>query len=292
MKITIPHDKKFFFAWYELFKKLIKKKKIFYLNNTVTIVPMAGKGQRFFKEGYSISKPFIKVTKDFMVNQAIKCLPKTNGIYFGRLKSNKKIRLKGHSVFFNKVLKGQACSTAKILKNVPENISLLITSCDNGIIFDHKKFINLISNSKIDIVVFSYTNNFANIYNPEIYSWLKLKKNNSIGKVYVKKFIFKNPLKEMAIVGTFYFKNKNIFLNAFKSLLKNKHTTNNEYYIDDLINESIKLNYKVKNFTVDNYVCWGTPNDLSVFQYFQKIFSSVNWHPYRMHKDFMYKKLN
>ena len=27
MKITIPHDKKFFFAWYELFKKLIKKKK-------------------------------------------------------------------------------------------------------------------------------------------------------------------------------------------------------------------------------------------------------------------------
>jgi len=292
MKIVTPADKNFFLAWYDLFKKLIKKKKISYLKNTVTVVPMAGKGQRFFKEGYYISKPFIRVTKDFMVNQAIKCLPKTSGIYFGRLISNKQIRLKGHSVFFNKVLKGQACSTAMILKKVPKNPSLLVTSCDNGIIFDHKKFINLINNSKIDIVVFSYTNNFANFYNPEMYSWLKLKKNNLIEKVYVKKFIFKNPLKELAIVGTFYFKNKSIFTNAFKSLLRNKHTTNDEYYLDDLINESIKLNYKVKNFTVDNYVCWGTPNDLRIFQYFQKIFSSVNWHPYNIYKDFMYKKLN
>ena len=91
MKIITPADKNFFLAWYDLFKKLIKKKKISYLKNTVTIVPMAGKGQRFFKEGYYISKPFIKVTKDFMVNQAIKCLPKTSGIYFGRLKSNNKL---------------------------------------------------------------------------------------------------------------------------------------------------------------------------------------------------------
>jgi bifunctional N-acetylglucosamine-1-phosphate-uridyltransferase/glucosamine-1-phosphate-acetyltransferase GlmU-like protein len=124
-----------------------------------------------------------------------------------------------------------------------------------------------------------------------MYSWLKLKNNNFIKKVFVKKFIFKNPLKEFAIVGTFYFKNKNIFTNAFKSLLRNKRTTNGEYYIDDLINEAIKLKYKVKNFTVDNYVCWGTPNDLRIFQYFQKIFSSVSWHPYNMYKDFMYKKL-
>ena len=290
MKIIIPNEKNFFLAWYNLFKKLIKKKKILQLKNTVTIVPMAGKGNRFFKEGYSVSKPFIKVTKDFMVNQAVKCLPKTDQIYFGRLKSSKKIKLKGRSVFFDKVLKGQACSTAMILKNVPKNPSLLVTSCDNGIIFDHKKFINLINKSKIDIVVFSYTNSFANLYNPEMYSWLKLKNDNFIKRVYVKKFIFKNPLKELAIVGTFYFKNKNIFTNAFKSLVRNKRTTNGEYYIDDLINESIKLNYKVKNFTVDDYVCWGTPNDLRIFQYFQKIFSSVNWHPYNIYKDFLYKK--
>ena len=43
---------------------------------------------------------------------------------------------------------------------------------------------------------------------------------------------------------------------------------------------------EVKNFEVDNYICWGTPNDLKTYQYWQRFFNKVGWHPYEYSKDY------
>ena len=59
-----------------------------------------------------------------------------------------------------------------------------------------------------------------------------------------------------------------------------------QYYIDSLINYSIDLGYKVKNFEIDEYICWGTPNDLKIYQYWQNFFNKVNWHDYSYDKDY------
>ena len=42
------------------------------------------------------------------------------------------------------------------------------------------------------------------------------------------------------------------------------------------------LNY---GFEVDNYLCWGTPNDYETFIYWQSFFHKAQWHPYNLQKD-------
>ncbi|MEW9501057.1 hypothetical protein [Jeotgalibacillus marinus] len=41
----------------------------------------------------------------------------------------------------------------------------------------------------------------------------------------------------------------------------------------------------MKVFEVDHYICWGTPNDLKTFEYWQSFFHKCNWHPYTLDKD-------
>ena len=60
---------------------------------------------------------------------------------------------------------------------------------------------------------------------------------------------------------------------------------NDEYYVDTLINDAIKLGYRCAFFEVDRYICWGTPNDLRTFEYWQSCFNSWESHPYKKVKD-------
>ena len=39
-------------------------------------------------------------------------------------------------------------------------------------------------------------------------------------------------------------------------------------------------------FEVDHYICWGTPNDLQTYQYWQRFFNKVEWHPYNYDRDY------
>ena len=49
--------------------------------------------------------------------------------------------------------------------------------------------------------------------------------------------------------------------------------------------ELINLGLHVKVFEVENYLCWGTPNDYETFIYWQSFFHKARWHPYNLQKD-------
>ena len=49
--------------------------------------------------------------------------------------------------------------------------------------------------------------------------------------------------------------------------------TNNEFYVDDVINQNILMGLNVKVFEVENYICWGTPDDLKIFEYWDEYFN-------------------
>ena len=64
--------------------------------------------------------------------------------------------------------------------------------------------------------------------------------------------------------------------------MKRRHAkVNNEYYVDTSINDAIKLGLKCVLFEIDYYICWGTPNDLRTFEYWQKCFDKWKGHPYQ-----------
>jgi dTDP-glucose pyrophosphorylase len=246
---------------------------------------MAGAGSRFSKEGYEVPKPFIPVNGNNMVNQALRCLPKTDKTIFGCLVKHKEFSLLGDIVWVDDILPGQACTTEKLVNTLDEE-SIIVSACDNGVFYDEKKFLDLVEDKTNDIIVWSYKNNYTSFHNPNMYSWLQIDENDDVKKVSVKNFQGDDPTKENAIVGTMFFRNKEIYLNSLHQLYNKNTRTNGEFYIDNLINESIDLGYKVKNFTVDEYICWGTPNDLKTYEYWQKFFNKVDWHPYEYSKDY------
>ena len=60
---------------------------------------------------------------------------------------------------------------------------------------------------------------------------------------------------------------------------------NGEYYVDMLINDAIALGLRCVVFEIDYYICWGTPDDLRTFQYWQSCFNGWPSHPYQLEKD-------
>ena len=281
-----PLDLDMYLKWSEYYTKALEGQKKVFIPNCITALPMAGAGSRFSKEGYDKPKPFIQVNGKNMIDQAIRCLPDTESTIFACLKRHKDTAPLGNIVWIDDVLPGQACTTERIVNTIDPEESILVSACDNGMFYDADKFIELVDDKTNDVIVWSYRNNYASYYNPNMYSWLDVDAEDNVQKVNVKDFTGKNPLDEYAVVGTMFFRNKEVYIKSLEKLYQKNIRTNGEFYIDNLINESIELGYKVKNFEIDNYICWGTPNDLRTYQYWQTFFDKVNWHTYTYKNDY------
>ncbi len=280
-----PLDLDMYLKWSQYYEKALIGQKNSRVSDCITLIPMAGFGSRFSKEGYDFPKPFINVNGKSMVSQSVKCLPETDEIVFGCLEKYKNYPITGNIVWFDEVPPGQACTTEKLLEKVDKQ-SFIVSTCDNGVFYDSDKFLDLVNDLSNDIIIWSYRNNYTSFYNPSMYSWIEVDEDQNIKTINVKEFKGSNPIEQYAVVGTMFFRNKEIYLNSLQQLYNKNIKVNNEFYIDSLINESIALGYKVKNFEIDEYICWGTPNDLKTYAYWQSFFDKVNWHPYNYNRDY------
>lgn len=284
-----PLDMNMYLQWSDYYKAVLEGNKPLKIKNCVTALPMAGAGSRFKTNGFSIPKPFLTVNDNYMVDQAEYCLPKTDKTVYACLKSHMSmlpLEDYSHVVWIDDVLDGQACTTEKIMKEIDDDTSILLSACDNGVLYDSDKFADLIEDPQNDIVVWSYRNNYTAYRNPDMYSWLDVD-GDDIKGVSVKKFPGGNPVDEYAIVGTMFFRNKDVYLQSLKQTYEKNVRTNGEFYVDSILNEAIDLGYTVKNFEVDHYICWGTPDDLNTYRYWQNFFNAVKWHPYDYRKDYL-----
>ena len=230
-----------------------------------------------------------------MVIQAANSLPQSQKLIFVALKEH----LKNYPL--KKVLKdeftnpkivslegatqGQAITCFLGLKDEDINSSLLIAATDNSIMYDQNKYQKLIEDKNVDAIIFTFRNHVSSKSNPQMYGWLKTDYKNKATGVSVKVPISKKICKDHAIVGTFWFKKVQFFYLGLKKLIDKNVKINNEYYVDSLMGELINLGLNVKVFEVDNYLCWGTPNDYETFIYWQSFFHKAQWHPYNLQKD-------
>ena len=274
----------FYRKWQKYFKEFNKFERIECPKKTKLILPMAGMGTRFSNKGYKVAKPFIEVSGKPMISKAIECLPQTDSQYLGCLKDHiEKYNLKNDfESFFNgvnivpieKVTSGQAVTCQLMLNHIDDlKEPILISACDNGIYYNNFLLKNLFDDKDVDIIVFSYKNQESSFYRPEMYSWLEIDEFNSIKHVHCKHFPFQSPLNNFAIIGTMYFKEANFFLNGLNQNISNDIRNNGEFYVDEVINRCIEVGLRVKMFEVYNYICWGTPEDLETYNFWESYFS-------------------
>lgn len=247
------------------------------------LIPMAGEGQRFKDEGYKTSKPAILTydrkdgSQKPMVVLAALDLPgidnpenqlifvdrdfhKTDGVEAIISKNFPRAQF----ITVKHLTEGQACTCMLAKEIIDGDEELLIAGCDNGMDFNDKKFQGL--KAENDVIVFTYTNNEAVLKNPNAYGWMIVDENNRIIGTSIKKAISDNPIKDHAVVATFWFRKGSIFVQAAEKMIAENDRVNNEFYVDQVIKHTLDLGYKASIFDIDRYICWGTPTDYEIYQ--------------------------
>ena len=286
-----PYDLEVYNKWDKYFRFVLEDNQNSF-DDVNILVPMAGAGSRF--AGYDLPKPLVEISGNPMYSQSINHVGSSNNITFVCQKEHAKNfgidediekNFPGSNVVFvDGITEGQACTCEIGINSIKDHTKkLFVMSCDNGVIFDH----NLLSKymDEFDCLVFGFKNDPSSRNNPNMYSWADIDEENNIKRISMKTPISDNPFNDYALVGSFYFRDSKIFLSALNELYRNVGTTNNEYYVDNLVNEIIKNGNIVKLFPVEQFICWGTPDDLNAYKYWQSFFHKYNMHPYDIRND-------
>ncbi|MFX5587007.1 hypothetical protein ABTE16_19890, partial [Acinetobacter baumannii] len=75
-------------------------------------------------------------------------------------------------------------------------------------------------------------------------------------------------------------------------MMARKATVNGEYYVDVAINDALALGLDCRLFEAEAYLCWGTPDDLKTFDYWQSCFDKWPGHSYRLDHDSRVEAVN
>jgi hypothetical protein len=183
----------------------------------------------------------------------------------------------------DRVTEGQACTALIGLDALEEkagtNLSpITFGACDSGALYDIESLDDLVQDPSVDIIVWGVRGYPNAIWNPNMFGWID-EVDGQVRSISVKTPLG-NPESDPIVLGTFTFRRADDFRRALDRLIARDGRINGEFYIDSLINDAIALGLKCRLFEVDSYLCWGTPNDLRTFEYWQSCFHKWGGHPY------------
>lgn len=298
MQWGTPEDVAEYNSWSKAFQTLISKSESIPSPKGVLVVPMAGLGQRFADEGYTLTKPLIPVSGLPMVAQATHDLPSAeHHVFVLRADmagyadvANQLLSLYPKAIIrtIDRVTEGQACTALIGLDALEDEVGngcspITIGACDNGALYDVESFGKVVEDPLVDVIVWGVRGYPNAIRNPKMFGWIDAL-DGQVRSVSVKTPLDK-PASDPIILGTFTFRRADDFRRALDRLIARDGRINGEFYIDSLINDAIALGLQCRLFEVDSYLCWGTPNDLRTFEYWQSCFHKWGNHPYRLELD-------
>jgi NDP-sugar pyrophosphorylase family protein len=293
MQWGTPLDLEEYLYWSSTFDAMLKESDPPSIEGAL-MIPMVGLGSRFINEGYETPKPLIKVSNKPMAIQALLDLPKTDIQKFifrknmDGLNEIKKEFVQSSSnpkfTHLDFMTDGQASTCVQGASDIELNKPITIAACDNGMIYDSMLLKSLFESNKADVIVWAARGYPGAVRSPEMYGWIDAEENGKINSISVKTPL-SSPSTDPIVVGTFTFKKFNDFLICVNKMKDRKGKVNGEYFVDTAINDAISLGLRCFIFEIDQYICWGTPNDLKTFEYWQSCFDGWDGHPYKISKD-------
>lgn len=294
MQWGTPQDLEIYKGWSETFRQLATHSTRRTRQDGAVVIPMAGLGKRFSDEGYELTKPLIRVSGRPMVIQATNDLPSTPVNRFvlrqdipdldeivAKLRSS---FVGTELVILDELTEGQAVTAMEGVKGLNPDEPVTIGACDNGLLFNSDAYRSLLTDSSVDVIVWTVRGHPEAKNKPEMFGWVLENEEHQVESVIVKACP-PDPQSNAMIVGTFTFTKAADYIDCTESLLARNGRVNNEFYIDSLLEDALLLGLKVVTFDVDSYVGWGTPNDLKTFEYWQSCLHKWDSHPYRIEKD-------
>jgi NDP-sugar pyrophosphorylase family protein len=296
MQWGTPEDVHEYRGWSGAFRRLIDPESNERpAHDGMVLTPMAGLGARFSADGYSTPKPLIPVSGRPMAVEATRDLPDAPRHAFVLRRDMPALRdvqdaladeyPRAAFTVLDAVTEGQACSALLGYADAacaPDQ-ALTIGTCDNGAVYDADRFRRLMADQDTDVVVWVARGYPNAARQPQMYGWVACDGDRVTG-VSVKKALG-DPATDPIITGTFTFRRAGDFERCVNRMVARGARINGEYYIDTCIEDALALGLRCRIFEIEHYLCWGTPNDLRTFNYWQSCFHKWPGHPYRLELD-------
>ena len=250
----------------------------------VNLIPMAGLGSRFKSENYNVLKPLIQIGNQPMFSKASNSFPKAKKwifIFRNSLKmKNSKLLKEVKNSFPNSYIKvidettsGQAATCLTVKDKLKKNQSLFIASCDYISIFNNNEWLKCYNETTTDVYIWTFKTKNIIVRDHKAFAYCEInKKTNSVTRVVEKDLISGDPGNDNMVIGSFWFRNAEDFIEAAETAIRNNDNVNGEHYIGNSLNHLIKKGKTVKVFEVDKWISFGDPFELDVYYYWESFF--------------------
>lgn len=254
------------------------------------LVPMAGEGARFQAQGYTAPKPLVEVAGVPMIRRSLASWPamtrRVAVCQAHHLEHAALPPLLGEGTRQVEVLalegttEGQA-STCLLAKDLaPADEPLLITPCDAAVVYDEAAW-EAAAASGADAVIWTFQNHPHANRNPAQYGWVVTDADGRGREVRCKE----PPPGELAaahgVIGAFWFREAGRFFEAAEALIAADRRVNGEFYVDSVLGLMIAQGLDVRVFDVGRLICFGTPDDVKTYAYWERYFKKAPAHPYQ-----------
>lgn len=247
------------------------------------VIPMAGEGKRFLDAGYTTLKPLIPVDGTPMVLRSTAALPPGNRLVFvcapDHLVSYPIERTlcatypQADIVASPVATTGQApaCMIGIQEAQLPLNESLLVSNCDLDMVYD-RAACQRVLDTEPDVVIWTFRHTPCSRDKPTAYGWIDIDEQGRVKRISPKVPLSSDPWNDHAETGAFWFKSAGLFMDGVAAMYRNETKTNNEYYVANVLAELLAAGVNARVFEVERFICWGTPEDLDEYDYWQGYF--------------------
>ena len=251
------------------------------------IIPMSGQGSRFKDAGFKLPKPLISVAGKPIIAYVIDLFPKETDFIFicnqDHL-NNKNYKMRDiilkycptgkiYSIPSHK--KGPVYAILEIQNHINLNLKTVVNYCDFTCYWDWQDFKKKVCENNVGGAVPAYKDFHPHSLGNTNYAYIK-EKDLKLLDIQEKKPFTENKINEYASSGTYYFKNGQLMLDAFKEIIKKDLNVNGEFYVSMSYLSKVFKELDTLVYPIKYFMQWGTPQDLKEYKEWHQIFRKLS----------------
>jgi NDP-sugar pyrophosphorylase family protein len=253
------------------------------------IIPMSGRGARFERAGYSDIKPLIEVDGRPIIEHVVNMFPGEHDFLFICARDHlETTRLRtvleglapgGQIVAIDPHKLGPVHSALEAAQYIKDDEPVVLNYCDFSVYWDYGHFKGLMEELKCHGCITAYRGFHPHSLGPNLYAYMR-EKDNYLVEIQEKYCFTDNKMGEFASAGAYYFKDGRLLKHYFNRAVDEGLETNGEYYASMPYNMLLGDDLDVYIYELENFLQWGTPEDLEEYQSWSEFFAhSALWKP-------------